>query len=390
LLLDDDPFMLKLLVRMLAQLGFTQVVGYDSGQEDFGRAVATDGGDVIVGGYWRDTTGEQVVTDWQILRYDARGNLVWRRNYDSGNQDWLSDVMVDGSRNIIAVGSATSDSSDTIRALIVKFSPRGEVAWDNLFTCGLACQGYALCPGPNDGIFVCGSTFAGSDSSDLDILLAEFDADGDLVKQETLDFGADESGQDIALDRQGNLLIVGEQVPLAGDADSVSTADLLILKVNRAGKVIWRRLYDSGDDDLAGSITVDSIGNSHVAVTSRGDEGTNMRLLEYDPQGRIVQDKPYLDQRNTACTAIALDPTGAIIGVGGTGPDTAQRYLAFKYDRNWFSSILNPQHYHHGVNDLTFDVALDDAGNVIITGVSDPGTDPDILTIKLGNPRSEK
>jgi EAL domain-containing protein (putative c-di-GMP-specific phosphodiesterase class I)/ActR/RegA family two-component response regulator len=33
LLLDDDPFMLKILVRMLARLGFTQVVGYDSGQQ---------------------------------------------------------------------------------------------------------------------------------------------------------------------------------------------------------------------------------------------------------------------------------------------------------------------------------------------------------------------
>lgn len=33
LLLDDDPFMLKILVRMLARLGFTQVVEYDSGQQ---------------------------------------------------------------------------------------------------------------------------------------------------------------------------------------------------------------------------------------------------------------------------------------------------------------------------------------------------------------------
>ena len=33
LLLDDDPFMLKILVRMLERLGFTQVVGYDSGQQ---------------------------------------------------------------------------------------------------------------------------------------------------------------------------------------------------------------------------------------------------------------------------------------------------------------------------------------------------------------------
>ena len=37
LLLDDDPFMLKLLVHMLARLGFTQVVGYDNGQQALQR-----------------------------------------------------------------------------------------------------------------------------------------------------------------------------------------------------------------------------------------------------------------------------------------------------------------------------------------------------------------
>ena len=32
-LLDDDPFMLKLLTHMLAQLGYTRVVACESGQE---------------------------------------------------------------------------------------------------------------------------------------------------------------------------------------------------------------------------------------------------------------------------------------------------------------------------------------------------------------------
>src|SRR6202790_3315243 len=32
-LLDDDPFMLKLLAHMLAQLGYTRVVACDSGQK---------------------------------------------------------------------------------------------------------------------------------------------------------------------------------------------------------------------------------------------------------------------------------------------------------------------------------------------------------------------
>jgi EAL domain-containing protein (putative c-di-GMP-specific phosphodiesterase class I)/FixJ family two-component response regulator len=41
LLLDDDPFMLKLLSVMLAQLGFTRVAGYDNGEKALQRVTET-------------------------------------------------------------------------------------------------------------------------------------------------------------------------------------------------------------------------------------------------------------------------------------------------------------------------------------------------------------
>ena len=42
LLLDDDPFMLKLLTVMLAQLGFSHVAAYDSGEKALQRVAETE------------------------------------------------------------------------------------------------------------------------------------------------------------------------------------------------------------------------------------------------------------------------------------------------------------------------------------------------------------
>jgi len=43
LLLDDDPFMLKLLTHLLAQLGYTQVVACDSGERALQQVAGLDG-----------------------------------------------------------------------------------------------------------------------------------------------------------------------------------------------------------------------------------------------------------------------------------------------------------------------------------------------------------
>jgi len=358
---------------------------YDSGREDFGRALAVDGTDLVVGGSWRDTTGAQIVIDWQVLKYDGKGNLLWRRVYDSGKPDWLSDVAIDRRHNIFAVGWAAAEDNDSTRLLLVKFNAQGEVIWDRQYAFGLAAQGQALVLEPSGNIVVCGSTFAGPDSADDDLLIVHVNETGDVVRSDTLDFGADETGQDVALDRQGNLIVVGGQVPLPDSLDPTSTADVLVVKLSPEHKLLWRRVYDSGDDDLTGSVAVDSLGNSFVAVSLLDGRGGGTRLLEYSPKGELLLDKQYTGQFNPSGMALAVDHAGAVLGCGAAGPDDAQYFLGFRYQNNWFSEFLVPRGYRHGVNDLANALVVDDDNNIIMAGVSDPGVDPDILTLKLRN-----
>jgi len=358
---------------------------YDSGREDFGRSIACDGTDLIIGGSWRDTTGAEIVIDWRILKYDSRGNLLWRRIYDSGKPDWLSDIAIDRRHNIIAAGWTAAEDNDSTRLLLVKFNPEGQVIWDRQFAVGLAAQGQALVLEPSGSIIVCGSTFAGADSADDDLLIIHVSEAGDLVRADTLDFGADENGQDIARDLRGNLVIVGGQVPLPDSLDTRSTADVLVVKVSPDLKILWRRVYDSGNDDLTASVAIDSLGNSYVAVSTLDNQGGGTRLLEYSPKGELILDKQYTGQFNPACMALAVDRTGSVLGCGAAGPDEAQYFLGFRYQNNWFSEFIVPRGYRHGVNDLANSLVVDDENNIIVTGVSDPGVDPDILTLKLRN-----
>jgi hypothetical protein len=362
---------------------------YDSGEEDFGRAVATDGNDVVVGGTWRDTTGSAVTVGWRLLKYDADGSLVWDKTMHRGAATWLSDLVVTPAHEIIAVGSTSPDNSDTVKLLLAKYSSDGYLLWDREYAFGLASQGMAMCLDRGEGVAVCGWSFTPSGNTDDDVLLARFDVNGRLTHSETLDFGARETGQDITRDRAGNFVLVGGQMP-KDEADSVATADLLIVKLDSLGRPLWRRIYDSGEDDLYGSVAADSLGRVHAAVTFADDAGTSIHLLEYSAQGELRSDRPFDRGANAACTAILLDKSGALLGTGAEGPDAEQSYLGFRYTHNWLTRFLTDGAYVSGDNDVAYDIAQDQSGNVVITGVSDPGVDPDILTIKLRHPGAHR
>ncbi len=72
-----------------------------------------------------------------------------------------------------------------------------------------------------------------------------------------LDLGSDEAGLGIA--SRGNAIAV------AGTAWPSSTLDWLVVRLNQSGNIIWTRTYDSGADEYAYDVFIDS--ESDVLVT---------------------------------------------------------------------------------------------------------------------------
>jgi hypothetical protein len=160
-----------------------------------------------------------------------------------------------------------------------------------------------------------------------------------------------------------------------------------VAKLDPSGRVLWRRVYNSGEEDVHACVVADRTGHIFVGVTSVNDTATHTHLLEYSPAGGLLGDRALAGASNASCLALAIDSADAILGVGAAGPDGAQHYLGWRYFRGKFSVFLTGQDYSHGLNDLANDVAIDSTGNVVITGVSNPGADADVVTVKLALPQ---
>ena len=158
------------------------------------------------------------------------------------------------------------------------------------------------------------------------------------------------------------------------------------------GPETWAIRYDGGieDDDGAWAMAVDSLDNVYVTGYSWG-KGTSsdFATIKYDSTGK----QSWLARYDGPASEedwpwdIALDDSGNVYVTGwSTGDGTKADYTTIKYDtkgkRNWVSRYDGPANGY----DYAYALALDSSGNVYVTGwCQGIATNEDYATIKYDN-----
>ncbi len=190
----------------------------------------------------------------------------------------------------------------------------------------------------------------------------------------------------IAVDYSGNVYVAGFSIGLATDSDYVT------IKYYSNGDTAWVRRYNGPGDsiDVARALAVDNSGNVYVTGGSLGS-GTDMdyATIKYKPNGDIDWVRRYNGPGNgyDAANAVALDNwgnvyvTGWSYGGGGTWLD----YATIKYDA--LGNELWVKRYDGPVNNYDWATAIapDSFGYdqyVYVTGQSYSWTSTDYATLK--------
>jgi hypothetical protein len=134
-------------------------------------------------------------------------------------------------------------------------------------------------------VFLAGSTVITGNNQD--ILLLKLDASGNTVWRNV--FNAPSSGVDAALamtmDTAGNIYITGYAKFTA------SATDIVTIKYNAAGEIVWTANYGFTTDqyEQGNSVVVDSSGNVYVAGQSDPDSTTTVSddyvVIKYNSAG---------------------------------------------------------------------------------------------------------
>lgn len=369
---EQDAFILK-----LSPAGGLIWAKTLSGLENvYGFSVAVDGeGMVYVGGFFEGTVdfdpgpdtfslSSEGLLDVFIQKMDGAGNLLWAKTMGGLNNELLYALCADEAGNVYATGwfadSADFDPNDGSTILssagladvfVQKLDRDGNLLWATSFGGESSDEGFAICLDGLGNVYTAGWFYgtldfdAGPQAESLvsqgekDIFVHKLDTDGNFQWAKAFGGPQDDHAYSIAADDSNDIYLAGsyrDTLDFGAEAQldrlaSAGRADVLALKMDGDGKLLWAKSMGGPSEDEGRSIAVDSQGNAYLLGYFRGEADFDPGLEAYklvsagawdvfvqklDKDGYFQWAKAFGGPSNVKGYAIGLGDAGRVYAAG--------------------------------------------------------------------------
>lgn len=372
---------------------------------DEGMYVCLDAAlNVYVAGRTPDANGAY---DYVVIKYDSDGVEQWAHTYDAGSgslygYDQPRGIGVDDAGNVYVTGMSRMERAGIFDYdfLTIKYNAAGVEQWIERFStpdndAHVHDEPTDLHVDGQGNVYITGNSLGA-------FLTVVYNSAG--TEQWTARFNEPSSGGGVAtaitVDGDGYVYITGYH------QDENAYADFVTIKYTPLGGEMWASRFTSPNQHghLPHDIAVDSSGNVIVTGSADYDAGhleLDVATVKYNSLGAEQWVKIY-DGPGTGNAsydegfAVAVDNAGNVFVTGHQEhPDTSSDYLTIKYSaggvESWvetYNETLPPPGLA-GSYDLAQAIGVDAAGNVYITGWCevDNGvwTESQYVTIKYSN-----
>jgi uncharacterized delta-60 repeat protein len=284
--------------------------GSGNGQDAYYAAAAAPKGGVYAAG-----TTLRSTADFLIVRYDANGQLVWRRAWDdpTAGVDVVEAVAGAPGGGLVVAGLAGVSPTEVIA--VARYSAAGKRLWVRLYQDAGVDQQYTqkVAVDAAGNVYVLAQRFA--TVTRYDIVLLKYSPAGKRRWVRRYVTPGDDFAYGMALDARGD-------VYLTGVTPGTNGTDALTLKYSPSGTRRWARLYDgpAGGDDAAGAIAVTGAGTAYVAGDATGiSTGSDAVVLKYTSAGalRWSRFQSGAGAQDDGYQGIALAANGDVVATGG-------------------------------------------------------------------------
>ena len=207
---------------------------------------AHDGGYIIIGE--TDSIGAGN-SDVYMIKTDKVGNEVWSRTFGGTDWDFAYHIEETDDGGYIIVGNTYSFGAGSIDFYLIKTDKDGNELWSRAYgtsTLDLAMEGHQTDDG---GYIIVGQTEVDWVSTDYDVYLVKTDENGNELWSRSYGAANDESGQSVHQTTDGGYII-------AGDIWTLSFVDLdfLLIRTDENGNELWSKNFGIYRNDSANSI----------------------------------------------------------------------------------------------------------------------------------------
>jgi gliding motility-associated-like protein len=167
--------------------------------------------------------------------------------------------------------------------VLMKVDKKGIPIWRQQFTAASGIRGIALQETSDNGFLIIGQVFI-PPTSNIHSYFMKTDLNGNLLWSKTI---PNTFLNSIEKTSDGNYLITGTAI------DNFGSLDMLLLKVDESGLMLWSNKYGGIDLDFGSQSKVDSNGNIFVIGTFGISNTDDAYLLKLDSSGNLLWSKKY-------------------------------------------------------------------------------------------------
>ncbi len=306
----DDAWVIRLDHR--GDRRWERVFGGPDTEQLYGVAATPDGG-VVVTGHTRSRGAGG--SDIWLTRFDRDGTPVWEGLFGGPGNDRARALATTADGDLVVVGFVTLAARDGRQAWVARLAPDGSLRWQRSFASpSHHAEAFAVAVTPDGEILVTGHKQLPG-AAGYDLWLARLDGAGEVQLDRTYGLRRLDAGTAVVPTADGGAFVAG-----AVGGPSLSRTDIWLVRVDRAGELVWQRVLGGDRPDLAWA-AVAAVDGGVIALAStqsRGHGSADAWVLHLAGDGRLVGERVLGGRLWDRPSALATTRDGGLIVVGHT------------------------------------------------------------------------
>lgn len=294
--------------------------GYESGSD-----ITAIGADLFIAGYENsDESGGN--TDIAVIKMNKNtGKIDWKKQYGGSKEEKAQAIITDGTDLYVAGYEVSDSKGGNFDAVVMKLSGSGSVTWKKQYG-GIGDEkGFDLAydPGTMD-LYVTGSETSDIDGGNEDIFVMKLSNSGNVIWKKQYGGTKRDIGHSIVF-ADNSVYVAGYEMSDSSGGQS----DVFVMKLDRNGSVIWKKQYGGAGTDRAYSMVVSE---SYIYITGyemsdpKGGKA-DILVMKLDNNGNVIWKKQYGGPENDKGYAItASDNFLYVTGQEESDPQAGANY----------------------------------------------------------------
>jgi uncharacterized delta-60 repeat protein len=314
-------------------------------------------------GFWSEVFAESFGCPRPYSSHNPMSGTYFAKTYGGTYDDGALSVQQTSDGGYIVAGGTDSFGADSADLFLIKTNANGNIIWAKTY--GGTGNDWALSvqQTSDGGYIVAGQTW--SFGAGGDIILIKTDANGNIIWAKTYGGTGDDRAYSIRQTSDGGYIVAGSTYSFGA-----GYRDFFLIKTDANGNIIWAKTYGGTDDEEAYSVQQTSDGGYIVAGWTYSFVAGNwdIFLIRTDANGNIIWAKTYGGTGNDWALSVQQTSDGGYIVAGHTNSFGAGYYDIFLVKTDANGNIIWAKTYGGTYSDYAYSVQQTSDGGYIVAG----------------------